>query len=237
MPIRGVELLGLNDQPLHLLHPRPRIGARHWGDENPIGPGLRDEPVRLDLIQHLLALLAGNLGLVLRGCGYQRPSRLLQLEVKLIDFFSQGHELMPCVLILAQGGDRLSGFFRIDLRRQVHADDHGLSVEARAHRLIQDQHHAGRIRPDFVFGDVEVGHDRDALQVGRDLFESVLFSSLRREPKGILTSVAISHPVFPARIDDPDLRCDGCHKDAGKTGTGEQQSETEAASRWRERAA
>ena len=49
---------------MDLLHTDPRIGVDDRGDIDPIGPGLGDKGVRLQLVEQLLPLLCEGLHLI-----------------------------------------------------------------------------------------------------------------------------------------------------------------------------
>jgi hypothetical protein len=57
----------------------------------------------------------------------------------LVIFLLQRDELMPGVLVLPQGRDSLSHFFRIDLGNQIRSDNDGVPFERRVGLLLQDK--------------------------------------------------------------------------------------------------
>ena len=63
----------------------------------------------------------------------------------------------------------------------------------------------GRVTADFIPGDVQIAHHRDALQVGCDLFQRLLFRLFRGEPDGIGFGFSVAHAVVAHPGDDTDL--------------------------------
>lgn len=150
MRIHGVHLFCLDKEALYLPQSSPRAGAHDRRDQHPIRPGLRDERIGLEIVQHLLPLLADSLDLVRRCRGRQGLVGRLQLLVELVHLALERDELAPGILVLAERGNRLHDFVRIHLRGQVHANHHRVSLEAGVDLLIEDQDQARRVRPDLV---------------------------------------------------------------------------------------
>jgi hypothetical protein len=69
----------------------------------------------------------------------------------LVIFLLQLDELMPGILVLTQGRDGLSHFFRIDLSYQICADNDGVPIERRVGLLLQDKDQTSGIGSNFVF--------------------------------------------------------------------------------------
>ena len=72
MSIHRIELSCLKQQAVDLLHANPAIGVHDRGHVHPIGPRLRNEHIRLELVEELLALLSKGLNLIWRCRGGQR---------------------------------------------------------------------------------------------------------------------------------------------------------------------
>jgi hypothetical protein len=128
----------------------------------------------------------------------------------LVIFLLQLDELMPGVLVLPQGRDGLSHFFRIDLGHQIRSDNDGVPIERRVGLLLQDKDQPSGIGSNFVFGHIQTLHDCDAFEVDGDLFKGIAFGIFCRKSNGVLAGVPIAHPVFPLRSHDPDFSQSDC---------------------------
>jgi hypothetical protein len=167
---------------------------------------LSDQRVGLGLIEELLALLREIVNLLRRGGGRQGLVGGLQLLMKLIDLGPEDDEFATGVLILPERRNGLGHLVRVNLACQLHADDHGFSFEAGADPLTQDQDHTCGIGPYLIFGNIQIGHDRDAFQVGRNLFEGVPLRGFRRQTDGVFPGIAIAHPILPLGSHDLHFR-------------------------------
>ena len=127
----------------------------------------------------------------------------------MVIFLSQRDELMPGVLVLPQGRDGLSHFFRIDLGYQIRADYDGVSIERCVGLLLQDEDQPSGIGSNLVFRDSETVHDCDAFEVHGDLLQGISFGRFGGQTDGVFSGVTVSHPVFPLSGHDSDF-CQ-CH--------------------------
>ena len=195
--------------------PGVRVDDRR--DDHPVGPGLRHHGIRLDAIENLLPLLGGLLGLIGGGRVGQRLVRGLKFLLKVLVFLFQGDQLDPGIFVFPERRDCVSDFFCVDLGDEIDCHDDGIAVNGRIGLLIEDEDEAGGIGPDFIFGDVHAVDDRDAFEIGRDLFERVAFGGFRRHANGIFAGVAVPHPVLALSRDDSDFGFrKRCHWEQGK---------------------
>jgi len=72
MAISWVDAMRLKEQSMHLLQTNPGIRIDYRRHVHPIGPGLRHERVRLELVEKILTLLAESLHLLRRDRGGER---------------------------------------------------------------------------------------------------------------------------------------------------------------------
>ena len=101
MRIHGIHLSCLGKETLHLPKSDPRAGVHDRRNQHPIRPGLRDKRIGLEIVQHLLALLADSLDLIWRCRGRQGLVGRLQLLVELVHLDLESYELMSGILVLA----------------------------------------------------------------------------------------------------------------------------------------
>ena len=109
------------------------------------------------------------------------------------------------IFVFAKRCDRPRHFVRIHLREQIHFHDHDIAIQRRGDLLIQHQHQPSRIGPDFVFRNIHIMNDGDALQIGGHLFERVPFGCLGGKSDRIFPGVAVPHAMLTRGIDDPDV--------------------------------
>lgn len=151
---------------------------------------------------------------------------LLELFILLL----QCRQLHARVFILPECRNGLADFFRINLGRQVDPHDDCLTVERRIDLLVEHENQTGGVGTDFVFGDVHPLDYGDTLQVCGDLFECVPLGRFRGKPDRVFARVAVSHPVLPLGVDDPDLgKCRGC----GQESSGKQKEAEEEMNLWK----
>ena len=70
--ISWMDAMRLKEQSMHLLQTNPGIRIDYRRYIHPIGPGLRHESVRLELVEKILTLLAKSLHLLRRDHGGER---------------------------------------------------------------------------------------------------------------------------------------------------------------------
>ena len=70
--ISWMDAMRLKEQSMHLLQTNPGIRIDHRRHIYPIGPGLRHESVRLELVEKILTLLDESLHLIRRDGGGKR---------------------------------------------------------------------------------------------------------------------------------------------------------------------
>jgi hypothetical protein len=159
----------------------------------------------LHTIQDVLALL-GRLLCLLCGRGLcQGLIRRLKVLLQLIIFLLQRDELMPSVLVLPQGRDGLSHFFRIDLGYEFRADNNGVAIERRVGVLLQDKDQTSSIGSNLVFCHIQTVHDRDAFEIDGDLFQGISLGRFGGQADGVFSGVTVSHPVFTLGGHDSDF--------------------------------
>jgi hypothetical protein len=123
----------------------------------------------------------------------------------LVIFLLQRDELMPSVLVLPQGRDSLSHFFRIDLGDQIRCDNDGVAIERRVGLLLQDKDQPSGIGSNLVFRHIQTIHDCDAFEVDGDLLQGISFGRFGGEADGVFSGVTVSHPVFTLSGHDSDF--------------------------------
>jgi hypothetical protein len=156
-------------------------------------------------IQNVLAL-QGRLLCLLCGRGLcQCLVRRLKILLQLVIFLQQRDELMPGVLVLPQGRDGPSHFFRIDLGYQIRSDNNGVPIQRRVGLLLQDKDQTSGIGSNLVFRHIQTVHDGDAFEVDGDLFQGVSFGRFGGQADGVFSGVTVSHPVFTLGGHDSDF--------------------------------
>jgi hypothetical protein len=123
----------------------------------------------------------------------------------LVIFLLQRDELMPGVLVLSQGRDGLSHFFRIDLGYQIRGDNDGVAIERRVGFLLQDKDQTSGIGSNFVFCHIQTVNDGDAFEVDRNLLQGISFGRFGGQADGVFSGVTVSHPVFTLGGHDSDF--------------------------------
>jgi hypothetical protein len=123
----------------------------------------------------------------------------------LVIFLLQRDELMPSVLVLPQGRDSLSHFFRIDLGDQIRCDNDGVAIERRVGLLLQDKDQPSGIGSNLVFRHIQTVHDCDAFEVDGDLLQGISFGRFGGHADGVFSGVTVSHPVFTLGGHDSDF--------------------------------
>jgi hypothetical protein len=123
----------------------------------------------------------------------------------LVIFLLQRDELMPGILVLTQGCDGLSHFFRIDLGYQIRCDNDGVAIERRDGLLLQDKDQPSGIGSNLVFRHIQTVHDCDAFEVDGDLLQGISFGRFGGEADGVFSGVTVSHPVFTLGGHDSDF--------------------------------
>jgi len=122
----------------------------------------------------------------------------------------QCRQLHASIFILSKRRDGLTDFFRIDLCDEINRHDDRISIERRASLLIEHEDQSGRVGTDLVLGDIHPVDDRDAFQVGRDLFERAPFSRFGGKSDCIFPRIAVPHPILSLSRDNPQLcQCRG----------------------------
>jgi hypothetical protein len=164
-------------------------------------------------IQDVLALL-GRLLCLFCGRGLcQGLIRCIEVLLELVIFLLQRDELMTGVLILPQGGDGLSHFFRIDLGYQIRSDHDRVPIEHRLGLLLQDKDQSGRIGSNFVFRHIETIHNGDAFEIDGDLLQGISFGCFGGKTDGVFSGVTVSHPVFTLSGNHSDFCLSHCRPD------------------------
>ena len=122
-----------------------------------------------------------------------------------IDFRFECHELLACVFIFPECGDRVHDFFRIDLGGKVDPDDDHIAIKSQVRLLVEHKDQASGIGTNLVFRDIGAIDDRNALEIGSDLFQGISLCRLSGQSHGIFSGVAVAHAIFPLRGDLADL--------------------------------
>jgi len=147
-------------------------------------------------IQDALALLGRQPGLLCGRGLCQGLVRRGELLLQLVIFLLQRDELMPGILVLPQGRDGLSHFFRIDLGYQIRSDHDGVPIEGRVGRLLEYKDQPRGIGSDLILCHIKTIYDGDAFEIYGDLFQGVSFRCFSGQAERVFSGVAVSHPIF-----------------------------------------
>jgi hypothetical protein len=105
------EALRLEQETVDASTPYPRIGVRHRRG-GPARPGLGNQRIGLQFIQHFIALPAELLHLLRRWRSRKRAVGGIDLFLKPVRFRPKRHQFMHRAFILAERGDGLRDFMR-----------------------------------------------------------------------------------------------------------------------------
>ncbi len=129
----------------------------------------------------------------------------IEFLLQLFIFLLQRSQLNTGIFVFAKRCNRPRNFVRIHLCEKSYFHDHDISIQRRGDLLIEHKHQPGRIGPDFVFGDIHIMNDRDALEISGNLFECVPFGCLGGKSDRVFPGVAVPHAMLTLSIDDPDF--------------------------------
>ena len=71
--------------------------------------------------------------------------------------------------------------------------------------LLQDKDQPSSIGSNLVFRHIQTVHNRDAFEIGCDLFQGISFGCFGSQADGVFSGVTVSHPVFTLGGHDSDL--------------------------------
>jgi hypothetical protein len=159
----------------------------------------------LDTIKDLLSLLGCLLDLILgRGVG-QSPISGVEILLQFFVLLFQHRQLCACVLVFPEGSDGLTDLFRINLSNQIDCDDDRVSIKGGTGLSVEYNYQSGRVGADLIPGKLHPIHNRDALQVGCNLFERVPLGRFGGKANCILPRVTFPHPMLPLSRHDPEF--------------------------------
>jgi len=151
-------------------------------------------------IQDALALLGRQPGLLCGRGLCQGLVRRGELLLQLVIFLLQRDKLMPGILVLPQGRDGLSHFFRIDLGYQIRSDHDGVPIEGRVGRLLEYKDQPRGIGSDLILCHIKTIYDGDAFEIYGDLFQGVRFAAsvARRSASSLVSRFPILYSPWAA---------------------------------------
>jgi hypothetical protein len=155
-----------------------------------------DQRIGLHLVKQVGPLAARLLHLILRGSGSQGLVGGIEGLLKLIDFGLQRNQLLTRLFVLAEFFDGVRNLVCIDLGDHIDMEHHRVVFETSRDLLIENVDDARSIGADLIPADVEVRHDRDALQIKRHLFQCAPFGRFGREADRIFLGVVFPKDMF-----------------------------------------